>query len=73
MSAHKPGDAAAPRGTGFSREDCIADDKDALNVPASSRLKPVPRGRVNPDLLWPCGIDRGGPRMDVTGALRMFF
>ena len=32
----------ARRGTGYSREGGISDDKDAANVPASLRLKPVP-------------------------------
>jgi hypothetical protein len=32
-------------GTGFIREGCVADDENTLNVPASSRINPVPRDR----------------------------
>jgi hypothetical protein len=43
MFARKRSSSPHSRGTGFSREGCIYADTDSVDVPASSRLKQVPR------------------------------
>ena len=47
MSAYNSRSRHRSRGTGFIREGCLTDNKDALNVPAPSRINPVPRDRTS--------------------------
>jgi hypothetical protein len=51
MFARKLSSSPHSRGTGFSREGCVANAPNASDVLASSRLKPVSRVyRVSPRL-----------------------
>ncbi len=45
------------RGTGFSREGCIQEDRNAAAVPNSSRLKPVSRHALILEIRRTCGSE----------------
>jgi hypothetical protein len=56
------------RGTGFIREDVMSDNESVGNVLASSRMNPVPQGRITSDGFTLFTERQRGPFMTQRGS-----